>query len=106
MVMYRCIKCWMLRSCIGLERPAHFVAIHPRHHDIQKNDVGHLRESYVQRFRTAGGQKHFVILGLKLGFEQPEIGRDVIHRENAGGHRLDIPLRSGTQGNRSVMCLK
>ena len=88
----------MLRGGIGLDALAHFDAVNARHHHVEKHDVGLGALHRFQRIHAVHGGDDFEIFGRKLGFQQTDIGEDVVDDKNAGCHfglprKLSMVLR-------------
>jgi hypothetical protein len=70
----------------GLDLAARLEAVHPRHHHVEKDHIDPFARQHVKRLLTAVGSQHLEVLGLKPGFEQLNVGEDVIYDEYAGSH--------------------
>jgi hypothetical protein len=63
------------------QAPAHLVAVHPRHEDVQQHDVGLALGHRAQGLLAGGRRRHLVPLGTEDGLEQPDVGRRVVHHQ-------------------------
>ena len=71
---------------IVLQPAADLKAVHAGHHHVQQDDVGLFAGGDGQRRRSVVRRQDVVIFGGQLGFEQADIGLDIIDDENARGH--------------------
>ena len=70
--------------------PAHLVAVHARHHDVEQDDVGRLLAQHVQRLLAGRGGQHPIAARAQHRVEQPDVRRLVVDDED---RRLIAPLR-------------
>ena len=73
---------------VFLQFAAADIAVHARHHDVEQDQVGLPGPRLVQRLEPVPGAGHLVIFSRELGFQQPRVGRDIIHDQDAGSHPL------------------
>ena len=78
----------VMRGRIGLEPPAHFEAVHVRHHDVEQDEVAFGALADRQRLLAAHRRDDVEIFGRQPRFQQLDVGRHVVDDENAGGHQL------------------
>ncbi len=71
------------RRLVCLQMAAHLVTIHVRHHHIQQNQIGMLGARHFQRLGAAGGDGDAIAVP-QLGHQRLDVGRYVIHGQNAG----------------------
>ena len=76
----------VMRGRIGLEAAADLETVDIRHHDVEQDDVAFGAGADRQRLGAVRGGHHVEIFGGQAGFEQLDVGRDVIDDENTRGH--------------------
>ena len=70
------------RLRIGLEAPAHLVAVQSRHHDVEQDQVGRrVGRGDPQRLLAAARDLHLVVV-LEQAAHQGEVVRRVVHHED------------------------
>ena len=74
----------VLEARIRLQLFAHFVAIHFGHPDIQQNQVRRQQAGRPQGEAAADGHPHGIAALLQQAAKELQIGRGVIHHQNAG----------------------
>jgi hypothetical protein len=75
--------------------------IHARHHRVEQDDVAIAPFADFQRFKPAGRRDHVEIFRAQPGFEQPDIGRDVVDHQHAGRHSSG-PFKSASSARRHL----
>jgi hypothetical protein len=78
---------------IRLQALADLEAVHAGHHDVQQDDVGRIGGDRVKRSRAAVGRHDVEVLGRKLGFQQPDVRRDIVDNQDARRHPITNPRR-------------
>ena len=69
---------------IGPQPPAHLVAVHPRHEDVEQDEVGPLLPPCGQRLLARCRRHDGVALGVEHGLQQPDVGRRVVDHQDPG----------------------
>jgi hypothetical protein len=67
---------------IGADPPAHLVAIHARHHHVEKDEVGPLRLDLVEAVLPGGGGDRLVAFGGEEVHEHLHVVRGVVDDED------------------------
>ena len=81
-----------LELVIGFEVFADLVSVHLRHIDVQQDQVRGIAPRRQQRQLAAGNRSDFIPAVLEHAGQHLEIGRGVVHYQDAGG-LLDIAFR-------------
>ncbi len=73
---------------VRAERATELVAVHPRHHEVEKNEVRlHLVPlERAERVLAVRSERRFVTVALENGGHDPPDGGAVVHDEDARGH--------------------
>jgi hypothetical protein len=74
----------VLGGGIGFKPAADLEPVHARHHHVEQNHVGPFGLGHGDAGGAVAGAQHLVILGLQLGFQQADIGLDVVNDQDAG----------------------
>ena len=72
----------VLRGGVGLEVLDHFVTVQIGHHDVEQDQVRSLFRRFLYRFVTARRRDDLVLGAAQHGFQQHDVGRDVIDGED------------------------
>ena len=95
---------------VGLQLAADFEAVHARHHHVEQDDVGRLG---IGEFEGARGRyrrsRHIEIFARQLGFEQLDVGFDVVNNQDSAGHQRLAPAvgrRPPQERKRSTVRMK
>ncbi len=67
---------------IGADPPAHLVAVHPRHHHVEENEIGTLRLDLIEPFLSRGGGDGLVSLRGEQIHEHLHVVRGVVDDED------------------------
>ena len=67
---------------VSLQLPQHFVAIQPRHDQVEQNDIGGVLPAQRQGPLTSGGHQHLVVLRENL-VERLDVDGLVVHHQQA-----------------------
>ena len=89
-----------VRGRLGAKAPAHLVAVHPGHQDVEEDDVRLPGGDGLERLRSGGRREHLVPLRAEDGLEQAHVGGGVVHHEDA--RRRAHVLRSHRRRTRST----
>src|SRR6185369_12612149 len=65
---------------------ADFKTVHAGHHHVQKNDVGCIGCDAGERLLAVACRDDFEIFRRELGFQQLDVGNDIVDDENASSH--------------------
>ncbi len=76
----------MERGGIVLQPAAGLVPVHPRHHDVQQNEIGLPRTGKLQGLVPVRSGGDLVIFGRQLGLEEAGVGRHIVNDQDAGSH--------------------
>ena len=85
-------------------------AVHSGHPDVQQDDVEVLLLAYAQGFRSAGGDRHGVVLDFQADLEALEEVRLIVDDEDASfGHglaliRQNLVTTKSTKGSKESAC--
>jgi hypothetical protein len=69
----------MRRFCIFSQTPAHFEAVHLRHHQVEQNDVRRTPGNFLQRLHSVFGFLNFVAARFQRVTQQSAVLFFVIH---------------------------
>ncbi len=72
---------------IVFQTPASLEPVHHRHHNIQQDKIGLFGAGNLDSGRPVATGRHVKIFDCQLGFEQADIGIDIIDNENTRTHK-------------------
>ena len=75
------------RGRVLADPPAHLVAVHAGHHDVEQDDVRPLLAQHRQRLLAGRRRQHPVPARAQHGVEQPDVRRLVVDDEDDRAHR-------------------
>ena len=70
----------------ALRRAAGLETVHLRHDDVEQDEIGPQAGDQIERLPAAGGDADLVALVFERGGEHLDVGRCVIHHQNAAVH--------------------
>ena len=73
---------------VVLQPSAHLEPVHPRHHDVQQDNVGLLRRRHRQGRGPIVSGQNFIVFRAELGLQQPHIRFNVVNHQDTSRHRL------------------
>ena len=83
---------------IGLQPAADLETVHVGHHDVEQDDVAFGARADLERLGAVGGGQHVEIFGRQPGFQQLDVGGNVVDDQDTRGHRNSLLPDKSTHG--------
>jgi hypothetical protein len=78
------------RRRVILQPAATLEPVHPRHHDVEQDEIRLPLMRHAERLEPILGTGDLKVLGRKLGFQQAGVGRHIVDDQDPGGHRWRV----------------